>query len=170
MADLPSFKDKLNDLEVAQNKPVTEALMTKIGSNINALIDHDDADDVEIAQIQADLTTLTARVDDADNVVTLFNQSVFMFSDLGWALGNEGPGICHVKEKVSNVFSSYKLIQYDEIPSQYLNNPVLHPMPSVINTYDTGITASQPTFYTLTWEPTATQWVFTFKIYEAVGV
>lgn len=39
MADIISDLDKINDIEVAFNAPVTEALFEKIGANINALID-----------------------------------------------------------------------------------------------------------------------------------
>ena len=38
MADIPGNIDPLNDLEIGANKPITTALMTKIGANINALI------------------------------------------------------------------------------------------------------------------------------------
>jgi hypothetical protein len=39
MADIPGNIDKLNDIEIASNAPITETLMNKIGANINQLID-----------------------------------------------------------------------------------------------------------------------------------
>lgn len=39
MADIVSALDKMNDVEVTQDAPHSEALMNKIGANINALID-----------------------------------------------------------------------------------------------------------------------------------
>lgn len=39
MADIASNIDKLNDLEVSANAPLTEALNNKFGANINGLID-----------------------------------------------------------------------------------------------------------------------------------
>ncbi len=39
MADLPSVTDRLNDVEVAANAPLTETLMRRFGSNINFLLD-----------------------------------------------------------------------------------------------------------------------------------
>jgi hypothetical protein len=39
MADLQSLISKINDLEVNVDKPLSQALMAKIGQNINALID-----------------------------------------------------------------------------------------------------------------------------------
>jgi hypothetical protein len=41
MADIPGALVKLNDVEVAQDAPITEALFSKIGANINALIDEE---------------------------------------------------------------------------------------------------------------------------------
>lgn len=45
MADIPGNIDKLNDIEIAGDAPHSEALMNKIGANINALID---AKDVQV--------------------------------------------------------------------------------------------------------------------------
>lgn len=39
MADLPNFADRMNDVEIAANAPLTETLMRKYGSNINLLLD-----------------------------------------------------------------------------------------------------------------------------------
>ena len=39
MADIPGSINKLNDIEIGTDAPLTEALLTKIGANINALID-----------------------------------------------------------------------------------------------------------------------------------
>lgn len=39
MADIPANIDKINDIEVALDAPITEQLFNKIGANINALID-----------------------------------------------------------------------------------------------------------------------------------
>jgi len=39
MADLPSVIDKLNDIEIGSGQPLTETLMRRFGSNINAIID-----------------------------------------------------------------------------------------------------------------------------------
>ncbi len=39
MADIPGSINKLTDVEIAADAPLTEALLTKIGANINALID-----------------------------------------------------------------------------------------------------------------------------------
>lgn len=44
MADLPNEFQKINDIEVASDAPLTEALHRKYGSNINALIDADLSD------------------------------------------------------------------------------------------------------------------------------
>lgn len=48
MADLPSTLQRINDLEVSSDAPITEALLGKMGSSINGLIDR-----------RARLTTLT---------------------------------------------------------------------------------------------------------------
>ncbi len=45
MADIDSNIDKMNDLEIAFESPVSESLLNKVGANINALID---ANDVQI--------------------------------------------------------------------------------------------------------------------------
>ena len=39
MADLPTLADRVNDVEVSANAPITEALHRKYGSNINFLLD-----------------------------------------------------------------------------------------------------------------------------------
>ena len=39
MADIPGSINKLTDVEIAADAPLTEALLTKIGADINALID-----------------------------------------------------------------------------------------------------------------------------------
>lgn len=39
MADLPNFADRVNDVEVSANAPITESLHRKYGSNINFLLD-----------------------------------------------------------------------------------------------------------------------------------
>jgi hypothetical protein len=39
MADIVGAAQKINDVEVAQDAPITEALMTKLGGNINYLLD-----------------------------------------------------------------------------------------------------------------------------------
>lgn len=39
MANIPSSMQYLNDIEVAQDAPITEALMNKLGGTVNALID-----------------------------------------------------------------------------------------------------------------------------------
>jgi hypothetical protein len=43
MADLSSTLAKMNDTEVAPDAPLSEALLVKIGENINGLIDENDA-------------------------------------------------------------------------------------------------------------------------------
>jgi len=53
MANLPSSAQYMNDLEVAQDKPVTEAVMSKVGSNINYLLDQDTANTTSIGTLQA---------------------------------------------------------------------------------------------------------------------
>ncbi len=173
MADLPSVESKLNDLEVAQNKPVTEALLTKIGSNINALIDADVVHDSDIADLESDLTTLTTRVNSAKNVTTLYNTSTFMFSDLGWSLGNVGPGVCRMKARTTNILSNYKLVQYSDLSFFYQTGPNpgdILAMPTVIDEFDTGVLASSSNWHDLTWEATATQWIFYIKIFRYVAV
>jgi hypothetical protein len=60
MADLPSVKLKINDIEVSQDAPVTEALLAKKGSSINALIDDLAALDTST---DARLDALEARTD-----------------------------------------------------------------------------------------------------------
>lgn len=57
MADLPSSFVKVNDVEVQQDAPVTEALFAKMGSNDNYLKDESDAQDVDISTINSTLTT-----------------------------------------------------------------------------------------------------------------
>ena len=57
MADLPSSFVKVNDVEVAQDAPVTEALFSKLGSNDNYLKDESDSQDTDIATINSTLTT-----------------------------------------------------------------------------------------------------------------
>lgn len=39
MADLPSVADRLNDVEINANQPVTQTLFQRIGSNVNFLLD-----------------------------------------------------------------------------------------------------------------------------------
>lgn len=39
MADLPSIANRLNDIEISANAPLTESLLRKIGSDINLLLD-----------------------------------------------------------------------------------------------------------------------------------
>lgn len=53
MADLPSSIVKINDIEVAANAPVTEALHSKIGSSINGLIDEQVSQGARIAVLEA---------------------------------------------------------------------------------------------------------------------
>jgi len=53
MADLPSTKLKLNDVEVSADTPVTEALWRKTGSSINALIDDESTNDARITTLEA---------------------------------------------------------------------------------------------------------------------
>jgi len=40
MADLPSNIQKINDIEVSADAPISESLLAKMGANINALIDY----------------------------------------------------------------------------------------------------------------------------------
>lgn len=62
MADLPSTPiTKLNDLEVAGDKPHTETLMRKIGIDINGLIDADAAQDTLISANAAAITALSVQ-------------------------------------------------------------------------------------------------------------
>lgn len=70
MADLPSSFNKVNDVEVSQDAPVTENLFSKLGSNTNYLYD-DIVNNVKgVGPIQT-LTTLKARVDNARGVSNL---------------------------------------------------------------------------------------------------
>lgn len=95
MADLPSTFAKVNDVEVSQDAPITEALMGKLGSNDNYL--KDNLDDEIADRTAADaaittditnnvkgagpiqtLTTLKARVDNAKNVIYLGSAQAFI--------------------------------------------------------------------------------------------
>jgi len=95
MANLPSTFAKVNDIEVAQDAPVTEALMGKMGSNDNYL--KDNLDDEIVDRTAADtaittditnnvkgpgpiqtLTTLKARMDNAKNVIYLGSAQAFL--------------------------------------------------------------------------------------------
>lgn len=92
MADLPSTFAKVNDVEVTQDAPVTEALEAKFGSNDNYLKDNLDAEITNRAAgdaaITADintnvkgagptqtLTQLKARVENAKNVVRILSDT-----------------------------------------------------------------------------------------------
>lgn len=57
MSDIASNKSKLNTDEVAQDKPLSEALQTKYGANINYLIDTTDTQTSDIASLDSRLDT-----------------------------------------------------------------------------------------------------------------
>ncbi len=60
MADIVDNEAKLNDIEVAQDAPVTEALWNKVGASVNYLIDHVNAAEANIVTLQTDVATLQA--------------------------------------------------------------------------------------------------------------
>lgn len=91
MADLPSTFSKVNDVEVAQDAPVTEALFAKIGSDVNYLKDNLDAEITNRAAADTAITTditnnvkgagpfqtltqLKSRVDNAKNITLPYDQ------------------------------------------------------------------------------------------------
>jgi hypothetical protein len=57
MANIPGAKVKMNDIEIAQESALSEATFTKMGANINALIDED-------VSLQSQITT------NANNIAT----------------------------------------------------------------------------------------------------
>lgn len=52
MADIASALAKMNDIEVAGDAPITEALLTKIGANINGLIDDSSSQAVRLTALE----------------------------------------------------------------------------------------------------------------------
>lgn len=56
MADISSVKDKINTDEVGANKPLSEALNTKYGENINYLIDTTDDHETRVSAIEGSVT------------------------------------------------------------------------------------------------------------------
>lgn len=69
MADIVSNIQKLNDIEVSQDEPLTEALITKIGANINGLID---ADTANAAAELAQAAQIAAFIAGASNIAAVF--------------------------------------------------------------------------------------------------
>ncbi len=97
MADIASARSKLNTDEVAQDKPMTEALHTKIGADINYLIDERDVADqrldvaeADIANLEAADTSLQAQVtaaqNDIDGAQTVPIMKVSNFTQIGTGL------------------------------------------------------------------------------------
>lgn len=78
MADITSAIDKMNTDEVAQDKPLTEALFTKIGANINGLID-----DVIEEDLVDRVEVLESRIENAIDV-NIFISSWFLPEDIGF--------------------------------------------------------------------------------------
>lgn len=62
MADIVGAKVKMNDIEVAVDAALSEALHTKIGANINALIDADTSHDASISSINSTLSTYAESI------------------------------------------------------------------------------------------------------------
>jgi hypothetical protein len=81
MADLASIEDKITDIEVAANAPLSEALNTRYGSNINGLIDKTDSQDSRITALESRTAVFGTLVGDpAASVVGL---SASTWTDLG---------------------------------------------------------------------------------------
>jgi hypothetical protein len=75
MANLPSSFNYVNDVEVAQDAPVTESLFVKLGSNDNFL--RDAINTINGPGPLQSLTTLTSRVNNADNLIYLAYHQAF---------------------------------------------------------------------------------------------
>lgn len=75
--DLPDSAVKINDVEVAQDAPVSEALFDKIGSDINDLLDRADA--IEAADVVQDgrLTAVESLAGGKATVVTVSINGLF---------------------------------------------------------------------------------------------
>jgi len=76
MANLPSSFVYVNDVEVSQDAPVTEALNSKLGSNDNYLKDTTDTNSSDIADLQAT---------DAEFQPKLYSRS-YAFTSYGYSL------------------------------------------------------------------------------------
>lgn len=76
MANLPSTFTYVNDVEVAQDAPVTESLFVKLGSNDNYL--RDAVDTINGAGPLQSLTTLTSRVNNAKNAEVIGGGQSFL--------------------------------------------------------------------------------------------
>lgn len=62
MANLPSTFDYVNDIEVAQDAPITESLNQKYGSNDNYLKDTTDDHETRVAALETDVATIQGSV------------------------------------------------------------------------------------------------------------
>jgi hypothetical protein len=175
MADLPSSFSKVNDVEVAQDGPVSEALFDKLGSNDNYLKDNLDAEITNRAAgdaaITADintnvkgagptqtLTQLKARVENAKNVGVIYTVTRFVDGDLGWGGGYTGAGprsVCVTRQTNFIVRDTSELFGGGIVQNG--------------STFDTGVAVAANRFAELTWDFTTGsggQYVFTLIIYQ----
>ena len=74
MANIPGAKVKMNDIEIAQEAALSEAVHTKIGANINALIDDD-------VSLQNQINTNAGNIStNASNITILQNRQQILES------------------------------------------------------------------------------------------
>jgi hypothetical protein len=87
MADIASARAKLNTDEVAQDKPITEALHSKIGADINYLIDERDTLDSRADELEdrvSDLITNNNALDVGLKRVATYSVSLGADTDGAW--------------------------------------------------------------------------------------
>jgi hypothetical protein len=62
MADIANIESKLTDVEIGFNQPVSEQLNTRVGGNINNLIDENNAQDATITALDTRVGTLETNI------------------------------------------------------------------------------------------------------------
>lgn len=132
MADIPSAIDKMNTDEVAQDKPLTEALFTKIGANINGLID-----DVVEEDLVDRVEDLEGRVDDATGV-TIYTSPWLLPEDIGFTNEIEEIRVVLLISNADEYFIGYfgpGPVGGSNLPSEVWNiqNPYLNDTPDGVN-------------------------------------
>ena len=81
MANLPTLADRLEDLEVGANKPLTESLFRKFGSNINFLLDFLGVSDGE--------TSPSGDIQDLANAINIIsNHTMSLEATINGTAGN----------------------------------------------------------------------------------
>jgi len=91
MADLPSSKVKINDIEVAQEAALSESFFSKVGSSINALIDDTNTNAANIATNNADIASaVSVNNTQTANIDSIFNGLKSLSVAASFATGSTG--------------------------------------------------------------------------------